>query len=184
MFRFMLVGLLAIAMSGFWVAEGMAQRDAAAKARGEYGRGFWSQERVSQRANSYYVQPTQATEEAVRSFSYEPARFMEGDEVVVAGRDVRMMVGRDVIGSMPDGLHFRVVKVVDGWLGAIVEVDGQEMKGWVRNTNVRYANEEASVEQPQEMRRFSYEPSPSVRSRSTQQRHSPPEVRQHPGIGR
>ena len=92
-------------------------------------------------------------------------------------------------GALPRQIHdaqryVRVVKVVDGWLGAIVEVDGQEMKGWVRNTNVRSANEEASVEEPQEMRRFSYEPSPSVRSRSTHQRHSPPEVRQHPGIGR
>lgn len=183
MFRFMLVGLLAIAMSGFWVAEGMAQRDAGAKARGDFGR-FWDQGRASQRERSYYVQPMQATEQAVRSFSYEPARFMEGDEVVVAGQDVRMMVGRDVIGNMPDGLHFRVVKVVDGWLGAIIEVDGQQMKGWVRNTNVRSANEGASVEQPQEMRRFSYEPAQRVRSKEKQKYHTPPEVRQHPGVRR
>lgn len=189
MLRLLLVGFMAATMTGLWASDVLAQRDAGAKARGDYGRGFWSQYDRSPRGGSFYYQPAGPSEESYRSFSYQPINIHAGDNVAVRGQGVRLMLGNDVVGIIPQGMNFKVTKEVNGWLGAVVDMDGQQMKGWVWHANVRQAAPEAAIVEPQavepqEFRRFSYEPSPQPQRRTSTKRLSPPEVRLHPGIGR
>lgn len=184
MLRLLLIGLLAVTMSGFWASDALAQRDSGAKARGEYGKGFWNQNDRSSRSGSFYSQPARPNMESYRSFSYQPTGINAGDNVVVTGADVRMMLGKDVVGNVPNGMAFHVTRVINGWLGAVVEVDGQQLKGWVWHTNVRQAAPDSAAAAPQEVRRFSYEPTPQPQRPSSRDRRFPPDVRLRPGIGR
>jgi hypothetical protein len=74
--------------------------------------------------------------QSYRSFSYQPRTISAGDSVVVTGDNIRLMRGPNVVGTIPRGLRFEVTKVVSGWLGAVVEVDGQTLNGWVWHANV------------------------------------------------
>jgi hypothetical protein len=95
-----------------------------------------------QPAGSFYSQPTPlASEPSYRSFSFEPIGINPGDTVVVSRDDVNLMRGRNVVSEVPKGLEFRVTKVINGWLGAVVEFDGQQQKGWIWNRHVRLAEE-------------------------------------------
>lgn len=89
MFRTVVVALAVFGM--VLGGEAFAQRDAGAKARGEFGKGFWnspSQARVSRSTpirvmspvrSSYQAGTSQATE-SYRSFSYEPAPNATNDK--------------------------------------------------------------------------------------------------------
>ncbi len=142
MTRFLLSLLFATAVSAMWSTQAMAQRDAGAKARGEFGRGFWnSQSQTSTTQNfNYYTQPATtaaANTQQYRSFSYEPMAFEKGDSVVVNRDNVKMMLGSKTLGAVPKDTTFKVIQITDGWLGAEIEIDGQKTKGWVWNRNVR-----------------------------------------------
>lgn len=86
-------------------------------------------------------QPMIASEPAYRSFSFEPIGINPGDTVVVNRDDARLMLGRNVVGTAPKGLEFKVTKVINGWFGAVVDVDGQKLSGWIWNRNVRPVQE-------------------------------------------
>lgn len=143
----------------------------AANARADYpyggARGFhrtMPSEAGSNSYRSFSYEPSYSNNESYRSFSYEPTNISAGDSVVVSGGDAVMKRGTDVVGTLPNETEFEVTKVNDGWLGAVVEVDGQTLNGWVRNENVRLAGGDDAVEtgpaQDQDFRRFSYEPAP------------------------
>jgi hypothetical protein len=136
MSRLLLIGMVVAMTSGMWTADAMAQRDAGAKARGEFGTGFWNPQhrRPSSGAASY--QPSQPRGETYRRFSYEPVGIHPGDTVVLNGDNVKMMKGTVVVGAVPNGQEFKVTKVVNGWLGAVVEVDGRKLTDWVWHKNV------------------------------------------------
>lgn len=82
-------------------------------------------------------QPRIAVQPEYRTFSIEPLGFGPGDTVVVNRDNVNLMLGRNVIGVVPAGAQFKVTKVVNGWLGAVLTVDGKEHRGWIWNGNVR-----------------------------------------------
>ena len=77
--------VMAVAVVGLLLgSEALAQRDAGAKARGEYGKGFWSSgsnRRATSTVPRRMMSPTRPTysiaespaAESYRSFSYEPA---------------------------------------------------------------------------------------------------------------
>ena len=77
--------VMAVAVVGLLLgSEALAQRDAGAKARGEYGKGFWSSgsnRRATSTVPRRMMTPTRSTNsiaetpaaESYRSFSYEPA---------------------------------------------------------------------------------------------------------------
>lgn len=141
MSRLVLSLVVATAVSGLWSTQAMAQRDAGAKARGDYGRGFWNTTNNSSVSSGavYYRQPmaASANSQQYRSFSYEPTTIHKGDSVVVDRENVNMMLGSKSLGTLPKDTKFDVIKVTNGWLGAEVEVNGQKMKGWIWNQNVR-----------------------------------------------
>ena len=97
-----------------------------------------------------------------------------GDMVVVKGDSVKMMKGREAVGTVPNGLKFKVTKVINGWLGAIVEVDGHRLDGWIWHKYVKL-EENAKADSPEMLtteetqargyRRFSDE-------QSTEQKHN------------
>jgi len=160
------IGLVVAMMSGVWAADASAQRDAGAKARGDM-RSFWDPGYRRSGGRTAFYQPAQPRTETYRRFSYEPVEINPGDTVVVDGKDANIMNGTDVVGAAPSGLKFKVTKTVDGWLGAIVDVDGQKLKGWIWHKSVEL-EEQASADSPQiardraqteSYRRFSYEPS-------------------------
>jgi hypothetical protein len=147
----MVASLLMVGASGAF-----AQRDAARLGIGKpyYGSGGGGGRSYSSRSGpsfnyarpSYnYVapQPMIASEPAIasvpgyRSFSLEPIGIHPGDSVVVTGDNAKLMLGSNVLGAAPKGLEFKVTKVINGWLGAVVTVDGREYKGWVFSRNVR-----------------------------------------------
>lgn len=191
MSRLLLMGLLGAMMSGVWTTEAIAQRDAGAKARGEVGTGFWNPMYRRSRSGSYSFRPARPRAESYRSFSYQPTEINPGDTVVVKDDAVKIMDGTNVVGTVPNGLQFKVNKVLNGWLGTVVDVDGQALKGWIRRGNVELAEKaasklpEATCENTQvsNYRSFSYEPSrsgvplfrgSSARQSSSRERTKPP----------
>lgn len=158
MSRLLLIGLVAAAILGFWGTDVMAQGD----------KGFRNPYNRQSGGGAYYYQPVRPSVDGYRTFSYEPIGISPGDEVVVTGEDTKMMRGTDVLGVVPEGLKFRVTKVINGWIGTVVEVDGKKLNGWIRHENVALNSESESAGPPanarsdsgvQTYRRFSYEPS-------------------------
>ena len=85
MSRLLLIGAVVVVMSGVWTIDAMAQRDAGAKARGEFGTGFWSQQYQRPNRASATYQPRQPSGESYRRASHEPIGIRAGDAVVVTG---------------------------------------------------------------------------------------------------
>lgn len=198
MSRSVWIGLLTTVLFGAVSAVAVAQRDAGAKARGDM-RGFWDQRPAVSRVyrGPVFYQPAPATE-GYRRFSYEPVAIGRGDTVVVDVDRAKLMSGPNQVGTLAKGREFQVTRVINGWLGAVVEENGKELKGWIWHRNVlldragdRSPDTAGSVGPPQRAyRRFSFEPSermryaPPATSRRAQRRPTPPEVRLHPGIRR
>jgi hypothetical protein len=133
--------------------------------------------------------------EGYRSFSYEPIAIAPGEEVTVNVVEANLMLGRNLVGTLEEGQKFKVTRVINGWLGAVVEKDGQTLKGWVWHRNV-LAEDVAAAPSPRtarppiERRGFSYEPVPvqprfsqPVERRSGPRMRDPIERRLRPGVG-
>jgi hypothetical protein len=96
----------------------------------------------------------------------------KGDTVVVKGDDIKLMMGATVVGTVPSGLEFQATKVINGWVGAVVELEGRKLSGWIWHGNVALQVKAASgsLQVPAEgsevprSRSFSYEPSEPARS--------------------
>jgi hypothetical protein len=180
MSRLLFIGLVGIMIVGSWGGNALAQRDAGAKARGDM-RSFWDPSYRRSGGQSFYYQPARPSAESYRSFSYQPVGINLGDIVVVQGGDAKMMKGADVVGIVPKGSEFKVTKVINGWLGAVVDVEGQTLNGWIWHRNV--SQKAAATELPQARRddtqaqtyrRFSYEPAQPTRSYRTYERKKEP----------
>ncbi len=192
---FVLTGwaLLAVAVA---TPNAFGQRDSGAKARGDTAR-FWDARRNRTYSRPTTVRPsvsiTQPVAESYRSFSYQPATpsWGAGDAAVVTGDSTKMMRGSEVIATVPKGTRFTVLKVTDGWLGAVIEMEGTTANGWIRNTSVARETANPAVQpiaetvqpiaetaqpsavavQPQavqEYRSFSYQPESSASQTTSQ----------------
>ncbi len=165
MLRVMLVGLLAIVASGMSSSDALAQRDAGAKARGDQ-RAFWDSGSRGYRGEAFSFRVRRADAEPTRRFSYEPMGIEPGEMVTVSQDGVKVMRGTNVVGTMAKGTPFKVLKVVDGWLGTVTEVNGKMLDGWVwhKNVSTGAAKTEQKTEKSADMaqagdgRRYSYEP--------------------------
>jgi hypothetical protein len=126
------VGLALLLVFGT-AATALAQRDAGAKARGEFGTGFWNSRRTDRGA--YYYRPVQPTQ-SYQVFSFEPLGIHPGDAVMVTGSGTKLMSGRNVVANVEKGREFKVTRIVKGWLGAELTQDGKTLKGWIWHKNV------------------------------------------------
>lgn len=176
--RFLKAGAVAVAVLTLWAGDAMAQRDAGAKMRGDFGRGSSSR---SYSGPSFTYQPAQPNAESYRSFAYEPLGIRAGDTVAVRGEGIKMMKGSEVIATLPQGVEFKVTRVINGWLGAVVEIDGEPFNGWIWHGNVTAEDEPVLVPQADRKdatarsdRSFSYEPSQPNRSYRSYQRNDEP----------
>jgi hypothetical protein len=89
----------------FLVAPAYAIRDAGAKARGEFGTGFWSQNSRSRSTTARVYAPARPNETR-QSFSYEPGAAAEGPAVTVRGcpgatKVEKSAEGNDAIANVP-----------------------------------------------------------------------------------
>lgn len=144
--RIKLFAGLACALVVVATSMAFAQRDAGAKARGEFGTGFWSSQytrssTTSRAQRSRAVESTYARRPAVqdreyRVSSYEPIPITAGETVAIAKDSARVMHGTNLVGTLGKGREFKVLRVVNGWLGAVVEEDGQVKRGWVWHQDV------------------------------------------------
>src|SRR5690606_23261312 len=73
-------------------------------------------------------QPAVTPEPSYWTYSIEPLDVRPTDRVIVSRDNARLMDGRTVVGVIPSGHEFEVTKVVNGWLGAVVNLNGQELK--------------------------------------------------------
>jgi hypothetical protein len=146
------VTALIVAISAMSAADAFAQRGAdrlgilkphygssGGMSRSNYGFSQRAPMYSSRPASPIYAQP--APENAYRSFSLEPIGIRPGDTVAVRRENARLMLGPNVVGTAPAGLTFKVTKVVNGWLGAVVEINGQQHKGWIWNRDVQAADD-------------------------------------------
>ena len=136
------LGWLACVLVMFGAAVASAQRDAGAKARGEFGTGFWSSQydrsggvsrtsRSRSPQGSVYARRQTAQEREYRVSSYEPTRAVTGDTVTIVKDGAPVMRGSERLGTLDKGHQFKVLKVLNGWLGTVVEDGGQSIRGWV-----------------------------------------------------
>lgn len=133
-----------------------AQRDAGAKARGEFGTGFWSSQynrsstasraQRSRAVENTYARRQTAQDLEYRVSSYEPIPITAGETVAIAKDKARVMHGTNLVGTLEKGREFKVLRVVNGWLGAVVEEDDQVKRGWVWHQDV---NPVAATSQPE-----------------------------------
>ncbi|MEQ8789005.1 MAG: hypothetical protein RIC55_22020 [Pirellulaceae bacterium] len=128
------LAVVLVAMS----STAFAQRDAGAKARGEFGRGFWNSSRST---NTYRYVPSYSATQASRVYSYQPIGVNPGDMVKVTANHAKLMDGRRVVTTVDQGQEFEVGKVTNGWLRAEIERDGKKLEGWIWHKNVRLEDE-------------------------------------------
>ncbi len=187
MYRLVLFGAALALVLPLLASDAAAQRDAAAKARGEVGTGFWNpQYRRSARRRSF-ERPSSPISETYRRYSYEPADIRPGDAVVAVGQDVKLMRGKKVLARLPAGKRLEVRQVRGPWVGVTIEVDGSRIGGWIRRSDLALTadSSRAVTSEParESYRSFSYEPTDRFRSRSRSRstKSNPPYVRLHPG---
>ena len=167
----MIVGMLTI--SAAWAIAGPIDRDAGAKARGEFGGS--NSRRISPRY-SYRAAPES------RRFSYESAAYEIGDSVVVTSPRATLRVGRVDLARLPVGTRLEAIKVEGAWVGAAIEVEGKRITGWVWNPLVTAApagdvtmestpSRRYSYEAPSN-RRYSYEPEMRIENPQVERRRS------------
>jgi hypothetical protein len=60
-----------------------------------------------------------------------------GEMVTVTSPEPRRMRGDETRARLPRGQTFEVLRVLDGWLGARVEIDDEIKVGWVWHRHVR-----------------------------------------------
>lgn len=110
--------------------DAQAQRDGGAKARGEFGTGFWNPKYRRARRRSVGASRATTKQLATRRRSDAPGRMVRGDAVILK-RDSKLMDGRIVLAVLRKGRRVVVAKVSNGWVGTHVEVGGKRLKGWL-----------------------------------------------------
>jgi hypothetical protein len=119
-----------------------AQRDAGAKARGDFGRGFWNS--YPARTHYRYVPMYSATPQ-YRTYSYQSIGINPGDKVQISADKAKLMDGPRVVTTIDKGQKFEVRKVTNGWLRADITRDGKKLKGWVWHNNVKFQDSNSAV---------------------------------------
>jgi len=64
--------------------------------------------------------------------------YHEDDVVVVVGKDAKLMMSKEVLGTIPPKTRLTVKKVNDKWLYVCTPVDGKDTWGWVSSRDVDY----------------------------------------------
>jgi len=132
-------------LAGFLGATVWAlQPDAGAKIRGDYGPGFRRPSSAARTGSGARMAETRE----YRTYSVEPIGILPGATVVVGKESAPVMLGRQVLGTLPKGTQFKVLKITNGWLGAVIDVDGKTLNGWVWHKDVVVPESAAAPAQP------------------------------------
>lgn len=91
---------------------------------------------TQQFAPSTYARRQTSQEREYRVSSYEPTPIAAGETVAIAKDTARIMYGTREVGTLEKGREFKALRVVNGWLGAVVEENGQTKRGWIWHQDV------------------------------------------------
>ncbi len=75
--------------------------------------------------------------------------FKAGQTVIVTAREAKLMLGRKVLGTIPEGTRLKIEKVKGHWLGLFARIAGKKTYGWVKDIEVDYP----PFEEPEEGKR-------------------------------
>jgi len=141
----LMLGIGLVALPSTFASGWGWDRDAGAKARGEFGTSpkSKSSRAYSYRSYSYRPGPSaywQGPDVAARqAFFYEPTPLpllKSGDAVVVAAGNAKLMVGERMIAAVPKGQRLTVSAVEGPWVGTSIQTGDQEISGWLRTGEV------------------------------------------------
>jgi len=68
----------------------------------------------------------------------EERNYKAGQTVIVTAREAKLMLGKKVLGIIPEGTRLKIEKVKGKWLGVFAQVAGKRTFGWVRAGDVDY----------------------------------------------
>lgn len=132
------LALLTIIASLGIVSPTWAQRDAGAKARGDYSRGFDSPRRTMNYYRPSYL-GARSSSTSQESLSVEPIDFHAGDQIkFTANTPLRM--GEKTVADVSKGTETKVLKTIGRWIGVEVQHDGKPVRGWVTFHAVEHAD--------------------------------------------
>ncbi|MCA9147378.1 MAG: hypothetical protein KDB05_31590 [Planctomycetales bacterium] len=125
------LGIVTLSMPTLDIASGAVNRFYPGRSSNP---GIWGWQRPSL---GYYYNRANETQ-TFRSYSYTPARFHEGDNVVVTADQASLKSGHRTIGVAKKGQKLVVQRVEGPWLRTKIEVDGKTISGWVWNQHVAF----------------------------------------------
>ncbi len=64
--------------------------------------------------------------------------YKVGQTVIVTARQAKLMLGKKVLGSIPEGTRLKIEKVKGHWFGVFAQIAGKKTYGWVKDTEVDY----------------------------------------------
>jgi len=76
--------------------------------------------------------------------------YKAGQTVTVTARQAKLMIGKKVLGTIPEGTRLKIEKVKGHWLGVFAQIAGKKTYGWVKDTEVDYPPFEKPEEGKQE----------------------------------
>jgi len=138
---FALTALVAVALSTSPVLAGNWgwDRDAGAKARGEFG-GEGSQKASDRYSQCCYTtdprEPVVQSRSTASQQSDPEVSFLVGDRVKIVKDKASLMRGSEVLATLTQGEDIIVVEVQEQWIGTSVKVDGQDKLGWILASKV------------------------------------------------
>lgn len=62
--------------------------------------------------------------------------YKAGQTVIVTSREATLMVGKKVLGTIPEGTRLKIEKVNGHWLGVFAQIAGKRTYGWVKTSEV------------------------------------------------
>ena len=137
MVKWIMVIAATVSICSLDTSDVLAQKDAGAKMRGESTTRFWHPKYRVSRPASCDCYSCLSRELSVRDdSSSESGATDSAGTVVITQNPVKLMSGRSIVATIPQGRAIHVRKATKGWLGAEVEVDGKTFKGWIWGANV------------------------------------------------
>ena len=64
--------------------------------------------------------------------------YKPGQTVIVTAREAKLMLGKKLLGTIPEGTRLKIEKVKGKWLGVFAQIAGKRTYGWVKASEVDY----------------------------------------------
>jgi hypothetical protein len=69
---------------------------------------------------------------AFADVSVSPGAIKRGDKVIVHAQGTRLMLGDQIVSTVPKGQQLTVLEILGSWVGTTVKTDAGEKRGWIQ----------------------------------------------------